>query len=83
MRLGIDKLSRKDAFIIGVAQALALVPGVSRSGITIVTGLMLRLERQTSARFSFLLNHSLKPFACYRFFIAFVIIIAIWTGLKR
>lgn len=58
MRLGIDKLSRKDAFIIGVAQALALVPGVSRSGITIVTGLMLRLERQTSARFSFFQNHS-------------------------
>ncbi len=54
--LGIDKISRKDALIIGIAQAFALVPGVSRAGITIVAGLMRGFQRQASARFSFLLS---------------------------
>jgi undecaprenyl-diphosphatase len=45
-----------DALIIGGAQALALVPGVSRSGITITAGLMRGLNRQEAARFSFLLS---------------------------
>ncbi|MEE8329547.1 MAG: undecaprenyl-diphosphate phosphatase [Thermodesulfovibrionia bacterium] len=127
---GIDKISRKDAVIIGLAQAVALVPGVSRSGITIIAGLMRGLQRQASARFSFLLstpvvagasllearkliqsgdiirpdifiagiiisavtgyiaikyllrflqNHTLNPFAYYRFLLAFVIIITIWV----
>jgi undecaprenyl-diphosphatase len=130
-RFEIDRITQKDALIIGIAQAFALVPGVSRSGITIVTGLTRGLKREASARFSFLLstpiiagasileaknlvgsdnveanifitgtitsavtgyiaikyllyffqNHSLRPFAYYRFFLAFVIIIAIWTGL--
>lgn len=44
-----------DALLVGCAQALALVPGVSRSGITIVAGLMLGLRRDEAARFSFLL----------------------------
>ena len=46
----------KDAFIIGCAQALALVPGTSRSGITITAARMLGFERQDAARFSFLLS---------------------------
>ncbi|MEH6471560.1 MAG: undecaprenyl-diphosphate phosphatase [Halopseudomonas sp.] len=46
----------KDALIIGGAQALALIPGTSRSGITITAGLMLGLSRKTAARFSFLLS---------------------------
>lgn len=125
--LGINKITLKDALIIGIVQALALVPGISRSGITIVTGLMLGFQREASARFSFLLstpliagagileakrlfnseniefnifitgvltsaltgyvvikyllrflqNHSLMPFAYYRFFLAFVIIVNI------
>jgi undecaprenyl-diphosphatase len=45
----------KDALWIGVAQALSLVPGTSRSGITITAGLFLGLRRQDAARFSFLL----------------------------
>lgn len=45
----------KDALLIGIAQALALVPGTSRSGITITAGLLLGLRRQDAARFSFLL----------------------------
>jgi undecaprenyl-diphosphatase len=44
------------AFLIGVAQAMALVPGVSRSGATITAGLFLGLDRAHAARFSFLLS---------------------------
>lgn len=46
----------REAVIVGVAQALALIPGTSRSGITITAGLMLGLTREASARFSFLLS---------------------------
>jgi len=45
----------KDAIYIGLAQILALIPGTSRSGITMTAGLMLGLSRKASARFSFLL----------------------------
>lgn len=49
-------LSLKDALVIGCAQALAIFPGVSRSGATITAGLFLDLKRETAARFSFLLS---------------------------
>lgn len=52
----IEKLTLKDALLIGVAQAVALIPGTSRSGITITAGLMLGLQRQAAARFSFLMS---------------------------
>jgi len=45
-----------DVLLIGLAQALALMPGVSRSGITIAAGLALRFKREEAARFSFLLG---------------------------
>ena len=129
-RAGIENISLKNALFIGIAQAFALVPGVSRSGITIVAGLSKGLKRADAAKFSFLLgtpavagaslleaknligsdnleidifmlgiiisavtgyfvikylilflqNHSLRPFAYYRFLVAFVIIISIWSG---
>ena len=53
---GIDKITLKDSIVIGVAQAFAVFPGVSRSGSTITTGLFLGLTRETAARFSFLLS---------------------------
>lgn len=53
---GVESLSRRDAAIIGLAQAAALVPGVSRSGATITAGLFLGLDRAAAARFSFLLS---------------------------
>lgn len=49
-------LSLRDGLLIGGAQALALVPGVSRSGATISAGLFLGLERAVAARYSFLLS---------------------------
>jgi undecaprenyl-diphosphatase len=51
-----DQLSLKDVVIIGLAQALAIFPGVSRSGATITAGLALGLKREAAARFSFLLS---------------------------
>ncbi len=55
-RVGIEKININNALFIGVAQAVALIPGVSRSGITIVAGLTKRLKRDDAARFSFLLG---------------------------
>src|SRR5215210_3719076 len=52
----VDSLTTRDALIIGGAQAVALVPGVSRSGATISAGLFLNLTRTAAARFSFLLS---------------------------
>jgi undecaprenyl-diphosphatase len=52
----IDSLTLAKCLIIGVAQSLALIPGVSRSGITIVAGLWQNLKREAAARFSFLLS---------------------------
>ena len=46
----------RDALVIGLAQSLALVPGVSRSGSTIVAGMLLGLSRADAARFTFLLS---------------------------
>ena len=51
----IDEMSFADALIIGSAQVLALIPGVSRAGITITAGLYLGYERAEAARFSMLL----------------------------
>jgi undecaprenyl-diphosphatase len=52
----IDQIRTRDGFVIGLAQALALVPGVSRSGATITAGLFMGLDRTAAARFSFLLS---------------------------
>lgn len=52
----LEQLAWPDAIIIGCAQALALVPGVSRSGVTITVGLLLALRRETAARFAFLMS---------------------------
>ena len=50
-----EKISMKDAFIIGIAQACAVMPGLSRSGSTIATGLLLGNKKEKLAQFSFLM----------------------------
>jgi undecaprenyl-diphosphatase len=52
----ISSINIRDAVVIGMAQALSLVPGTSRSGITITAGRLLGFRRQDAARFSFLLS---------------------------
>ena len=52
----LESLTLGQALAIGAAQALAVIPGTSRSGVTITTGLFLGLEREEAARFSFLLS---------------------------
>lgn len=49
-------LTPKIAFIIGIAQGLAVAPGISRAGSTIGTGMLLGIDRETAARFSFILS---------------------------
>ena len=50
------QVTLRDGIIVGVAQAFALIPGVSRSGATLTAGLFCGMERETAARFSFLLG---------------------------
>lgn len=52
---GMAEMTFRDAIVIGLAQTLALIPGVSRSGITIATGMLCHLRRHEAARFSFLM----------------------------
>ena len=52
----LESLTLGEALGVGLAQALAVIPGTSRSGVTITTGLFLGLEREEAARFSFLLS---------------------------
>ena len=55
-RRGFDQLTLRDGILVGVAQIFALIPGVSRSGATLTAGLFCGMERETAARFSFLLG---------------------------
>ncbi|MCQ3829581.1 undecaprenyl-diphosphate phosphatase [Microbulbifer elongatus] len=55
-RDAIGQLNWKKALLIGAAQAIALIPGTSRSGITMTAGLMLGMKREAAARFSFLMS---------------------------
>ena len=52
----LNKISLQTSLLIGLSQVLAIIPGVSRSGITITTGLLSGLSREAAARFSFLLS---------------------------
>ncbi len=54
--ISLERMTLRQALLIGCSQALALIPGTSRSGITMTAGLAMGLERQAAARFSFLLS---------------------------
>lgn len=49
------EVTNKNAFLVGIAQAVAIVPGISRSGATIATSVLLNIDREKAARFSFLM----------------------------
>jgi undecaprenyl-diphosphatase len=55
MKKGIRSIGFRDAFVIGIAQAIAVIPGISRSGSTISTGLLIGNQKEEIARFSFLM----------------------------
>ena len=55
-RDGLERMTFRDGLTMGFAQVLALVPGTSRSGVTISSGMLTGLDRRTAARFSFLLS---------------------------
>jgi undecaprenyl-diphosphatase len=50
------RIGWRDGIVVGIAQAIALIPGTSRSGVTITAGMMLGLRKEVAARFSFLLG---------------------------
>lgn len=60
----VNDVTFKDSIFVGISQALALVPGVSRSGITMTSGLLRGLTREAAARFSFLLAMPITFGAC-------------------
>lgn len=55
-KINIDEINWKEALILGCGQACALLPGLSRSGTTIATGLLLDLDKEFAAKFSFILS---------------------------
>jgi undecaprenyl-diphosphatase len=59
-------ISLLDALAVGVAQAFAVIPGVSRSGSTMTVGLLRNMDRETAARFSFLLSTPIIAGACFK-----------------
>jgi len=63
-RKDLKSITLWDTLLIGISQSLALVPGVSRSGITITAGLFRGLNRETAARFSFLMAAPITLGAC-------------------
>ena len=63
-----DSLRKRDAIVLGLAQALALIPGTSRSGITISAALLLGLTREAAARISFLMA------------IPIIVLAGVWQG---
>ncbi|MEJ2244110.1 MAG: undecaprenyl-diphosphate phosphatase, partial [Candidatus Bathyarchaeota archaeon] len=55
-RLGNKKMNTLDSLLVGLAQAIAIIPGISRSGVTISTGLLRKIDKTTAFRYSFLLS---------------------------
>lgn len=59
-----SQITLKDALIVGTAQCLALIPGTSRSGVTMLFGLLCGFDRPTAAKFSFMLSMPITLGAC-------------------
>jgi undecaprenyl-diphosphatase len=77
----IEKMGWVDSILIGIAQGLAIIPGISRSGATISTGLFCGLDRELSAKFSFLLSIPAILGATFLEFRKIGSGVEVWTGL--
>ena len=55
-KISYEKMGLKETFLIGLSQALAFIPGVSRSGITMTTARILKVDRESAAKYSFMLS---------------------------
>jgi len=75
-----EDMTLKQTFLIGLSQALAFIPGVSRSGITMTTGRMLGIKRESVAKYSFLLSTPIVAGATLYKFKDFVINIPFFIG---
>ena len=75
-----EKMTFKQAFLIGLSQSLAFIPGVSRSGITMTTGRALGLSREAAARYSFMLSAPIVLVATVYKFKDFVIDVPFIVG---
>jgi undecaprenyl-diphosphatase len=64
--LGLGQIGLLDSLIVGVAQAFSVIPGVSRSGSTMAASLFRRMNRETAARFSFLLSTPIIAGAAFK-----------------
>jgi len=60
----LEKVTFFDSLWVGISQALAIIPGTSRSGVTITVGMLRKMDRPTAARFSFLLSTPIVAGAC-------------------
>ncbi len=55
-KISYEKMELKETFLIGLSQALAFIPGVSRSGVTMTTARILKVDRESAAKYSFMLS---------------------------
>ena len=76
-----ENMTLKQTFLIGLSQALAFIPGVSRSGITMTTGRMLGIKRESVAKYSFLLSTPIVAGATLYKLKDFVISVPFFVGI--
>ncbi len=76
-----EHMSLKQTFLIGLSQALAFIPGVSRSGVTMTTGRMMGVDRESTAKYSFLLSTPIVFAATIYKFKDFVFSVSFFIGI--
>jgi len=76
-----EHMSLKQTFLIGLSQALAFIPGVSRSGVTMTTGRLMGVDRESTAKYSFLLSTPIVFAATLYKFKDFVFSIPFFIGI--
>ncbi len=75
-----EKMGLKETFLIGLSQALAFIPGVSRSGVTMTMGRILKVDRESAARYSFMLSAPIVLAATIFKFSSFILNLQFFIG---